>query len=399
MAQEDKHSEVNNSAIGSWSGFIYQGLVAVYYALTLLKENKDKYIKYSLCLDAFEDFSVHDENDQIVSLHQCKCYNASHDFKDECTKMSQKRDEYVNAGKCMENVNLYLHTNYEPKNLPSTIKAIVFNQKELLSKIKSVVTEIANAFPTNSGDVVLCKLSSLEDEYVMQIHKEYHDAFRQDKSAKLWEQARRKRLSFADVWNCLLTEELFDQDSLGMYIKTQTILQLHEYLVISSDVGDEVDIERLNLIEDALLNLSNLKANDLFQRVHPHYKYNGDLLSVANLINDATTQTLFDVLFDTKPCPTKQFDWCVKEQYETASSISATDEKELLRRVRKILQNSPNNTSLRQYDWLVGKVPRKIKNIHDEAKQFASISEDEHSIFAEKKIGIISIDDFNNENY
>lgn len=399
MEQEDKHSEVNNSAIGSWSGFIYQGLVAVYHALTLLKEDKDKYINYSLCLDAFEDFSVHDENDKIVSLHQCKCYNAPHDFVNECKKMLDKKAEYVSTGRCMQNAALILYTNCNPKNLSTSIQSVVVGQMKLLSKIREIFTKIANNYSTNSSDIVLCRLASLVDEFVLQIHREYHEAYAKDNSVKLWKLAQEKRLQFADIWNCLLTNELFDQDALGIFIKNQTILQLHEYLVQAQELGEDVDKNRYDLVEEALLSLSNAEAKELFHRVHPQYNLAGDFLSVSNYINDTTTQALFDVLFDTKPTPTKLLDWHEKDQYETASSITVADENELLRLIRKVIQNSPNNTSLRQYDWLVGKVPRQIENIHEEAKQITSALEDEHSIFAEKKIGIISIYDFNDENY
>ena len=45
--------EETNSAIGSWSGYIYQGLCGVLVALRMLKENKEAYKGYSLQLDAY----------------------------------------------------------------------------------------------------------------------------------------------------------------------------------------------------------------------------------------------------------------------------------------------------------------------------------------------------------
>lgn len=61
MAVERKF---NNSAIGSWAGYIYQGLCAVYVVLHYFHdvvnnpELRDKYGKYILYLDSYDDFST-----------------------------------------------------------------------------------------------------------------------------------------------------------------------------------------------------------------------------------------------------------------------------------------------------------------------------------------------------
>lgn len=46
--------KIENSAIGSWAGFIYQGLCAIYHVLSLI--GKDD-----------EEFSIHNKNKDIVS--------------------------------------------------------------------------------------------------------------------------------------------------------------------------------------------------------------------------------------------------------------------------------------------------------------------------------------------
>ena len=61
---------LERTAIPSWSGYVYQGKIAVYHALTLLCANKE--CNYSVQLDYFEDFSILNNIGQIVSLHQVK---------------------------------------------------------------------------------------------------------------------------------------------------------------------------------------------------------------------------------------------------------------------------------------------------------------------------------------
>lgn len=62
----------------SWSGFNYQGKVALYYALRLINaEPVDADLSvYSLMLESTEDFEIRCNGDPI-SFHQVKAYNSS----------------------------------------------------------------------------------------------------------------------------------------------------------------------------------------------------------------------------------------------------------------------------------------------------------------------------------
>ncbi len=60
-----------HTAITSWSGFIYQGKVALYHVLCLL-EMRQECEGYKLQLDSLEDFAILDAHSNPVSLHQVK---------------------------------------------------------------------------------------------------------------------------------------------------------------------------------------------------------------------------------------------------------------------------------------------------------------------------------------
>lgn len=62
----------------SWSGFNYQGKVALYYALRLInaKPVGADLSSYSLMLESTEDFEIQHDGDP-VSFHQVKAYNSS----------------------------------------------------------------------------------------------------------------------------------------------------------------------------------------------------------------------------------------------------------------------------------------------------------------------------------
>ena len=103
---------IRYSAIASWSGYVYQGLCALHYALVLLRTDWDSAKDKNLNLEGYEDFSILDCNDLIVSLHQCKCINAPQNFTMECQKMTDKHEYWSNQNKLSPNYDgLYFHTN------------------------------------------------------------------------------------------------------------------------------------------------------------------------------------------------------------------------------------------------------------------------------------------------
>ena len=83
-----------HTAITTWSGFIYQGKVAICHVLHLLKELEDCN-DFSLQLDSLEDFSILDSTENIISLHQVKANKSQYysSYKDAIDKLKRKAIE------------------------------------------------------------------------------------------------------------------------------------------------------------------------------------------------------------------------------------------------------------------------------------------------------------------
>lgn len=60
-----------HSAADTWSGFLYQGKVALYHVLRIINE-EDHALNYHLQLDSLEDFAIVDDDINPISLHQVK---------------------------------------------------------------------------------------------------------------------------------------------------------------------------------------------------------------------------------------------------------------------------------------------------------------------------------------
>jgi len=81
----------NSSAIPAWSGFVYQGKVALYHGIQLLIDN-DQTASY-LKVETLEDFVVHNAAGEVLSLHQVK------------TMQSNLRSSYNSALKQAAKIN------------------------------------------------------------------------------------------------------------------------------------------------------------------------------------------------------------------------------------------------------------------------------------------------------
>jgi hypothetical protein len=80
-----------HTAAATWSGFIYQGKVALYHVLNLLNTDANA-LNYSLQLDSLEDFAIVDADINPITLHQVKAMksNLYSAYKDAFDKLEQR---------------------------------------------------------------------------------------------------------------------------------------------------------------------------------------------------------------------------------------------------------------------------------------------------------------------
>jgi len=107
-----------HTAAATWSGFIYQGKVALYHVLQLLNTDQDA-LNYSLQLDSLEDFAIVDADINPITLHQVKAmkshlYSA---YKDAFDKLEQRLITFPCNG-------AYFHVSTQNEKTDAQIKAI-----------------------------------------------------------------------------------------------------------------------------------------------------------------------------------------------------------------------------------------------------------------------------------
>ncbi|MHC5311020.1 ABC-three component system protein [Myroides sp. LJL116] len=103
-----------HSAAATWSGFVYQGKVALYHVLNLIYERNDV-DGFHLQLESIEDFAIveYDNFGNIVpiSLHQVKAMksNLYSDYRDDFIKIEKRK----RAFSCTDNAYFHLATQNE----------------------------------------------------------------------------------------------------------------------------------------------------------------------------------------------------------------------------------------------------------------------------------------------
>lgn len=65
---DDMDKNYPATAVTTWSGFVYQGKIALYYCLKLIEQGD---VDFELQLDSSDDFAIY-KNDSLTSAHQVK---------------------------------------------------------------------------------------------------------------------------------------------------------------------------------------------------------------------------------------------------------------------------------------------------------------------------------------
>ena len=102
-----------HTAISTWSGFVYQGKIALLHCLNLIHTYNTSVSDYKLKLENVDDFAIHNKNDICLSMHQVKAYKNTRfsAYQDAIAKQYEDSKKY-------ENIKAYFHTSRNIDNIP-----------------------------------------------------------------------------------------------------------------------------------------------------------------------------------------------------------------------------------------------------------------------------------------
>lgn len=165
MAEEDN---LPHTAVATWSGFIYQGRIALYYVLKLLHEKTEQELEpLYLQIDSIEDFTIisYNVNNEVVpdTMHQVKAVKSNYYSTYEA---DFKQLESKKAKIAKQDVVAYFHLATQNEKTKADIEALhpllkiycYENNEEFCSlenineKVKNKIAEVLKKYNINGHD-------------------------------------------------------------------------------------------------------------------------------------------------------------------------------------------------------------------------------------------------------
>lgn len=402
MLEETSLRKYENSALGSWAGYIYQGLCGLYHSLKLIGDNKEKYCSYQLYLDSYEDFAIMNGEGKLESLHQCKDEKAKTDYSKEYKKMLAKKNLLIKKGLCTSDCKLYFHAN-KSVDVGKGIIQYPFTDKQSYCEpgmlIVLIHDQVASILRKDYATVkkVVFSLVALIDQKVLDIHQRY---IPKSNRKALREIAKEPAscVEFRTLLNKLLAEELvfaYDRDSYITRIKYKLIKDL---ITICEDEDNENLTEEqsghIRFLVEGIRRLDVDGMESFLKRIHPIDNVtNRSIDDFGNIASETKVQTLFNVVSELEQLET-DLSWTTAKGKETPTSLNSNFSTPKL--CRKILKNVINQDSLYEYDWLVGDVRENVDNIASYLPTIDDVKgngRDGSSIFETKKVGLVTKQD------
>lgn len=302
-----------NTAITSWSGFIYQGWLALYHSLRLINDKGDD-INYFIQLDSIEDFSILDENKTPISIHQVKAkknyyYNSA---KDAIRKLEE------NKRKALSNPKAYFHlsnqlvdkTTAEIEDSHKEIKVYEYHNGEkhcntiMIQQLIKVQIEIyiRKKFndeiwrtSENNIDILLNKLICIIESKPLEMH---HNIQINNVPERF--EAFKNIIQFAEIIN-VLQEDQINNIQNEEYFLWLTRKLLHRYLEeYINDLIIEEEVEnKLRAYLHTICQLNDTEFQEYLINLSPHkaLKYsNIEEFSVNGIENSGIKNCFLEIL-------------------------------------------------------------------------------------------------------
>ena len=397
-------AKIENSALGSWAGYIYQGLCGIYHVLSLLLQDEQKYADHILNLDSYEDFSILDGCKKIVSLHQCKDEKRIKEYKSEQQKMVDKKNYLIEQGLTDCNCQVFFHNAHDIV-LNSSIKLYNYHNKKSYckaSEILNLISELIEKFPSIKGSntCILQSLCFIVESKVLDVQKKYFDS----SNTKLRDLARSEsEIPFQSIIDIIETPSYLsiDVSKIPNYVRSKYVLKLNEILSDEIDSGFEVDVDKIDHFINRLTLLSEQEILQLVQRINPHQDcsiLNDDFL--LSICSDERIESLYRQIQELDLL-SENLDWQTAKSRQTPTTLISTSPRENMRLCKRIYEMSPNLNCLWEYDWLVGNIHSKVDSIFQACNITTATGSEENSnnIFLQKKVGILTIEEKKNGSF
>ena len=290
--RQRKYKKLLNTAISSWSGFVYQGKVGIYHVLKEIA-SCDESCDCTLQLDSLDDFAILDGNANVISLHQVKTYK-SQTFGSYEKAFKQLQD----GGEVLNCQNLYFHlarkiTNKTTDSIEQDlfpVKIYMYDNNPYChvdgidEKIENLIINLMKLEEYHPNDPskatrdyaekVRKYLDDLVVKKLFEIHQIIHDNLQSETDAAYTE--RIKFSEFIDILKKDLNQENLGDDYYLYQIKYDICRYYQNYCLDEDNELSTNDLERLNSIIIKFKQLNKEEIITFIKNIMPHrvFKFN-----------------------------------------------------------------------------------------------------------------------------
>ena len=304
MSQDDDE-KYPASAVSSWSGYVYQGKIALYHSLKLIHEGD---IDFDLQLDSTDDFAIYKQG-KIHTAHQVKA------------KISKYRSGYIKALEQstliefdkIKGTNRYFHVSvpldnaddYEGKN-GENVKFYLYDKDpycglgEIEKITKKVIVQIFDARKTLYSDELInfnyCLLSEKISTKAVEIHR-----LNQEDRVAANQAAYENRISAEEILNEILTKNPYqDRDYYAVELKARLQTHLEERLDQALPSMSDATYERARRLSEHIRSIQASELKTLCQMMKPSERFQGiqttDIRRYTKLIQVMSVEPIFSHL-------------------------------------------------------------------------------------------------------
>lgn len=304
MSQDDDE-KYPASAVSSWSGYVYQGKIALYHSLKLIHEGD---IDFDLQLDSTDDFAIYKKG-KIHTAHQVKA------------KISKYRSGYIKALEQstliefdkIKGTNRYFHVSvpldnaddYEGKS-GETVKFYLYDKDpycglgEIEKITKKVIVQIFDARKTHHSDELInfnyCLLSEKISTKAVEIHR-----LNQEDRVAANQAAYENRISAEEILNEILTKNPYqDRDYYAVELKARLQTHLEERLDQALPSMSDATYERARRLSEHIRSTQASELKTLCQMMKPSERFQGiqttDIRRYTKLIQVMSVEPIFSHL-------------------------------------------------------------------------------------------------------
>ncbi len=301
MSREDDEN-YPDSAISSWSGFVYQGKVALYHSLKLILDGD---LDFQLQLDSSDDFAIY-KNGKLHTAHQVKAkiskYRSGYTKAlEQSTLIEQDKVKgtirYFHVSVPLENTEEYKGTNGETvkfyrygDNYHCGLGEIEGLTKEL---IKRICEEQSINFSSNLINFNYCLLSEKISTKAIHIHKLNQVDGISGKRA-----AYEDRVKATDILEELLTQNPYqDNDYYAVDLKARLQTYLEERLDQTLPTMSDTTYERARRLSEHIRETHINELVTLCQMMKPSERFQdvqtNDIRRYTKLIQAISVEPIF----------------------------------------------------------------------------------------------------------